>query len=355
MFPFSLLKKELLWIRRNLFLLFFLLVLVPLFFAGAGLIFQDVIPRNVPVAVVAEDETVTDEDLEIVAGTIDSVTRPRVVDSRQEARRLLERETVYGIVTVPPDITADDGSVTVGFTVDGNVVPFLEPSEVISRLIQFQLDQLLDAEVTTDRSVAGDVRDLPEFLYPALLVAVTIFVAFTYVPLVFQREAAVLDRVRVESSLEAVVAAKLTVLTGLMVVPISAFHLVSWFSGYDLDSLAPGAVLVVLLTFVMLAAVSTTVMVLARFSDAGRFVNLIVMLGLLALSALAFPLGFFSTIRTTVAQFLPTYYASVVVRSLVLKGSSLSTFLDWLGLLVGLTLLSILVLEGAVIRYRRTS
>ena len=59
----SLLRKELRWSRRHIFVLVFLLVALPLFFAGTSFLFQDVIPREVPVAVVAEDESVSNLDL----------------------------------------------------------------------------------------------------------------------------------------------------------------------------------------------------------------------------------------------------------------------------------------------------
>lgn len=351
----SLLKKELRWSRRNATVFLFLVVVIPGFLAGTSVLFQDLVPRNAPVAVVPADDTVSQEDLETVAGTIDSFTDPTVLDSQRQAQRQLERESVYGIVVVPPDMTAPDANVTVGLLVDGNVAPFHSPSQVIDRLMAFHLDRTFDATVSTDREVQHGLRDLPEYLYPTFLMTIVIFVAFTYVPLIFEREASVMDRVRIESSLEALVATKLLFLTGLMAVPIGVFHLAAVWYGYDIDSLDPGAVLVLLVTFFLLASVSTTVMVLSRFSTAGRFVNLAVMLGLLALSALAFPLGFFSTARTVIAQLLPTHYAMIIVRSLMLKDTALVTFLDWIGVLLALCLLSVFALEGALVYYRRWS
>jgi ABC-2 type transport system permease protein len=79
------------------------------------------------------------------------------------------------------------------------------------------------------------------------------------------------------------------------------------------------------------------------------------MLGLIALSGLAFPLGFFSPLRTQIAQLLPTHYAMVVVRSLMLKESAITMFADWIGMLVGLWLLSLVGLKGAIVYYRRTA
>jgi len=351
----ALLRKEFHWSKRNVLVVLFLVVLIPVFFAGTSLLFQDVLPRNVPVAVVAEDDSLTDEELETVAQTIDSFTNPRVAGSRQAAKRQLERESVYGIVTVPPDATTEGAEVQVTFTVDGSIVPFQSPSQVYQRLMEFYLDGLYDSDLTVEQRVDGERLDLNEYLFPTFLMAFAIFFAFTSVPYVFRREAAVMDRLRFETSLEAVVASKLVFLSALLAGPIIVFHVANVYYGYGIDSLDPAGLAVLVLTFLLLATFATTVMVLSRFGGVGTFVNLVVMLALLALSALAFPLGFFSTVRTTIAGVLPTHYAMIIVRSMMLKDASITTFLDWLAALVGLGLLSLLVLEGAIVRYRRSA
>lgn len=350
----ALLRKELHWSKRNALLLVFLLLVIPVFFAGTSFLFQDVVPRSVPVAVVAEDDDVTDRELGITEGTIDSFTNPTVVGSRAEADRELERESVYAIVTVPPGIS-EEGDVSVTWTVDGTVVPFQSPSQVLQSLMQFHLDRAFEASVSVDRETQYDRRDLPEHLFPTVLVTLVIFFAFTYVPYMLRRERAVLDRVRVEASLESLVGAKLLSMTALMLAPILVFHAAAQYYSYDVASLHPGAVGTLLLLFFVLATVSATITILARFDAAGTFGNLILMLGLLALSALAFPRGFFSEARTTIAQLLPTHYAMITVRGFMLKGSSPGVFLDWIAGLVGLTVLALLALELAIVHYRRTT
>ncbi len=351
----ALLRKELHWSRRNALLLAFLIVLIPVFFAGTSFLFQDVLPRNVPVAVVAEDDSVTDQELTLAAETIDSFTDPTVVESQEVADRELAQESVYGVVAVPPDISERGADVTVTWTVDGTVVPFQSPSQVIQNFMQFHLDRTFDASVSVDREVEHGLFDLPEYLFPTFLMTLAIFFAFTYVPYMLRRERAVLDRVRVEASLESLVGAKLIYMTALMLVPVVVFHLAAQYYGYSVSSLQPGGVVTLLLTFFFLATVSTTVMVLARFSAVGVFINLVVMLALLALSALAFPLGFFSSLRTSIAQLLPTHYAMIVVRSLMLKETSVWMFLDWIAGLAGITLVAMLALKLAVVWYRRTT
>lgn len=351
----ALLRKELHWSRRNALLLVFLVLVIPVFFAGSSFLFQDVVPRSVPVAVVAEDDSVTDEELAVAGETIDSFTDPTTVESRAEADRQLERESVYAIVTVPPDLSEAGTEATVLWTVDGTVVPFQSPSQVLQNLMQFHLDRVFDAAVSVDRETQYETRDLPEHLFPTVLMALVIFFAFTYVPYMLRRERNVLDRVRVEASLEALVGAKLVYMTALMIAPILVFHGAAVHYGYDVASLHPAAVGVLLLTFFLLAAVSATVTVLTRFSSVGTFVNFVVMLALLVLSALAFPRGFFSDVRTVIAELLPTHYAVIAVRSFMLKDASVDTFLDWIVALGGLAVLALVVLKLAIVHYRRTT
>jgi ABC-2 type transport system permease protein len=350
---FSLLRKEVAWSKRHVFVLLFLLVALPLFFAGTSFLFQDVIPRDVPVAVVAEDESVSNVEMGVVRGGMSPYTRPIQVGSYDEARRMLERESVYAIVTVPPDVRSGDTTFTL--TIDGSVVPFQEPSEVIQDLIEVELGQIQGADISVDREVIGETKRLPEYLLPSFLMTLMIFFAFTYVPYNIGRDEVVLDRLRIETSMEQLVASKLVYLTALMLVPVLVFHVTSSFYRYDIASFAPGSVFVLLLTFAFLASISATVSILTRFSGAGQFFNLLVMLGLIALSGLAFPLGFFSPLRTQIAQLLPTHYAMVVVRSLMLKETDITMFADWIGMLVGLWVLSLVGLKGAIVYYRRTA
>ena len=351
----SLLRKEIHWSKRNLLVLLFLLLVLPSFFAATSVLFQDVIPRETPVALVAENESVSDEDMEVVEAGLSPVSDPVIAEDHDEAHRMLNRESVYAIVEVPANVTEEGEEAEFTLIVDGSLAPFLSPSETVQGLVEVELDGLLQADISSEREVVGEERDLPEYLFPTFLMALLIFFAFTYVPYNLKTESAVLDRLRVETSLEAVVATKIIYFTALMAVPLLVFHFAALYHGYAVDSLAPGAILTLLLTFLLLVTVSTTTMVLTRFSGVGLFANAATMLGLLALSGLAFPLGFFSTLRTTVAQTLPTYYAGVTVRSLTLKDVGIGLYADWIAGIAVLTLIGMLALKGSIVYYRRTS
>ena len=351
----SLLEKEIHWSARNALVLVFLLLLLPAFFAGTSLLFQDVIPRDVPVAVTPADDSVNETEMEIVEGGIASFSDPVRAESLEVGREMLERESVYAVVEVPANVTNPEATVEFHFVVDGAIVPFLSPSEVIGGLLESELDAIFEADVSAEREVVGEEKSLPEYLFPSFLMTLIIFFAFTYVPYNLKNESAVLDRLRVEASLESLVTAKLLFFTTLLVVPIGVFHGAALYYGYAIDTVNPWALGLLVLTFLFLSTVSVTVMVLSRFSGSGQFVNLVLLLGLVGFSGLVFPRGFFSPLRTTIIELLPTHYAMVAIRSLMLKGSEIALFSEWVLGLVGLQLLAIGALKGAIIYYRRSS
>lgn len=353
----SLIRKEVHWSKRYVLVLLLLFVVVPLVFAGASIVFQDIVPRDVPVAVMPEDENVTEQDLSIVEAGILQWTDPTQIDDEEEAHRLLEREEIYAIVQVPPGYLEEDSNASFRLIIDGSIAPFENPSELLVDFIEAELNQTagIAENVTVDREVVGDERGSEEYLYPTFMMGLLIFFAFVYVPATLRREAAVLDRIRVESSLEALIGVKLATVTVLMSIPLAIFHLVGIHYEYTVNTTAYSALGVLLLTFLLMATVSSIIMVLSRFSSTGQFVNVILLLGLLVFSALVFPLGFFTEIRTMIAQTLPTHYAMIIVRSIMLKNSELSLFADWVVGLVVLQVIAILALKASIVYYRRTT
>lgn len=348
----SLLRKEVHWSKHNVLALVFLLAVLPAFFAYTSVAFETVIPRDAPVAVVPQDENVTENDMTIIKGTLVQFSDPVVVESESRARELLRTESVYAIVTVPPDITNDSASATFRFIIDGSVVPFNEPSKAIRNIAAFQLDQVLPADTSVQREVIQPERSLSEYLLSIMTMLFVILVAFAYVPYNLAREAAVIDRLRAASSLEAVVGAKLIYFTALLAVPLVVFQGAANYLGYSMNVLAPGSVLALALTFVFLAALSMAVMILFRFSTMGRFVNVVLLLGVVGFSGLGYPVGYFSTLRKTIVRLFPTHHTMIIARSVALKRLDLSLFTDWLLALGGVTLAALVVLKLAVVYYR---
>ena len=348
----SLLRKEFHWSKHNVLALLFLLVVLPSFFAYTSVAFETVIPRDAPVAVVPQDDNVTENDMEIIEGTLVQFSDPVVVEDEQRARTMLRTESVYAIVTVPPDITNESAAATFRFIVDGSVVPFKEPSKAIRNIAAFQLDRVLPADISVKREVIQPESSLSEYLLSIMAMLFVVLVAFTYVPYNLARESAVIDRLRAEASLEAVLGSKLLYFTALLAIPLVVFQGAANYLGYTMAVLAPGSVLALALTFVFLSALSMAVMVLFRFSTMGRFLNVVFLLGVVGFSGLGYPVGYFSTLRKTVVRLMPTHHTMIVARSAMLKGLDLSVFTDWLLALGGFTLATLVVLKLSAVYYR---
>ena len=348
----SLLRKEAHWSKHNVLALLFLLVLLPAVFAYTSVAFETVIPRDAPVAVVPQDDTVTESELTIIEGTLVQFSDPVPVDNESRARDMLRKESVYAIVTVPPDITNDSASATFRFVVDGSVVPFKEPSKAIRNIAAFQLNRVLPADTSVQREVVQPESSLSEYLLSIMAMVFVILVAFTYVPYNLAREADVIDRLRAESSLEAVVGAKLLYFTALLALPLLVFQGAANYLDYSMNVLAPGSVLALALTFVFLSALSMAVMVAFRFSTMGRFVNVVLLLGVVGFSGLGYPVGYFSALRKTIVRLMPTHHTMIIARSAMLKDLDFTLFTDWLLALGAFTLVTLLALKLSAVYYR---
>lgn len=356
----SLLRKELYWSRRNALALLLVLLVLPAFVATTSVVFEDVIPRDTPVAIVPQDDDVTSEELVLAQVGTSEYADPIVVEDTATALDQLEREQVYAVVEVPPGIQDAGRDVTVRLYVDGGMVPYKEPSATIAAIVEGQLDRVLDANVAVERTVVGNDHDLSAYLLPIGLMGLVMLVAFTYVPYNLAGEAPALDRIRLEASIEALVGAKLLYFTALMLVPIVVFQVaiegidaVSTVDYSAVTALAPGAVLALLLTFVTLAALSMAVMVVTRFGTTGRFVNVVLLLGVVAFSGLAYPAGYFSPFRRGIIRAMPTHYATIVTRSSMLRGSGVATYADWLLGLTAVAVGAVVLLKLSVVATRR--
>ncbi|WP_135661773.1 ABC transporter permease [Halorhabdus rudnickae] len=351
-----LLVKELIWSKRNVLALIVLLVAVPAVFAGASVGFQTVIPTDMPIGVVGAGENVTTDDLTITEGAVTFFSDPVRYGSKQAALDDLRREQVYAVLEVPPNVGTQSAE-PLEFTlhVDGSLVPFRETSKVITNNLNARLSDSLPIDVRVSRTVVEPTHTLPEYLIPLLLFGVVALFAFTFVPYNLASERAALDRIRTESSLEALAIAKLAFFTALMGVPVAVFWLAIGHFGYDIDVLAPGALAALLLSFLLMATVAMAIMFLTRFSTSGRFVNVILLFGLFAFGGLIYPVGFFSSIRRAIARLLPVHYGMIVLRSAMLKDVPLDLFAEWIAGLLALVVLAGVGLELTIVSYRRRS
>lgn len=352
----SLFRKELLWSRHRVLTLVLLLLLLPAFFAYTTVVFQTVVPEDTPIAIVPDSDEVTEDGLDIIEAGAAIFSDPERYESEAAAMDALRREEVYAVLVVPPGIL-DESTTNATFTlaIDGGMVPFGEPSRAIRNILSFRLDQNLPADVTVERTVVGAERTLSEYLVPVFLMGMVLLFAFTYFPYNLARERDVLERVLVSTSLDAVVATKILYHALLLLVPIGAFAAAANYLGYSVALLSPGAIAVYLLTFLYLAIISATVMVLTDFSALGRFVNVALLFGSLVFSSLVYPVGFFSPLRKEIARTIPLHHSMVTARSLTLKQVDIALFTDRLLLLCGFTLVCVVALKLSIEHYKRTA
>jgi ABC-2 type transport system permease protein len=339
-----LLRKELRWGRHKLTGLAVALVLVPAAFAYAALAFQTVLPTDAPIAVVAGSDAVTTDDISVTKAAVTFFSSPRVYADSAAAFEALARERVYAVITVPAGVTDPSNAAAFDVAVSGSVVPYHEASKAVVSVLDAVLRDQLPGTIRVQRTIVGPERTLSEYLLPTFTLVLVMLVALIYLPYVIVSEAGVVDRLRLEGSLAAALAAKLAVFAGLLLVPVAVFAVVGGWLDYGVAVVTPGAVLTYLFTFLGLGGLATAVTVATGFSTTGRFLNVLVLFFLLTFSGLLYPAGFFSPIRRELVRVMPTHYAAVALRGFTLRDAPVGEYAGWLAGLavfavVGLALL----------------
>ncbi|MFB6151255.1 MAG: ABC transporter permease [Haloarculaceae archaeon] len=347
-----LLRKELLWLRRNRWAVLFVFGVVPALFALATTGFSRALPTNVPVAVAPASGAVKSDELQAARGLLRGIAHPVPVESAEAARTALDRERVYGVLTVRHGLYDGAAEVTLPFAVDGTMVPYGQPSRLVVAGLNDRAT-VFPADVTVDRTVLAPVHTLGEYLLAVLTVVLALVYAFTYVPYHLAREKEAFDRVRVESSLGSLLAAKSVAFGVLLAVAVAVLGVVALALGYDVALWRPAALAVLGLTATYLTATSAGIAFLTRFSVAGRFLGVVVLAAVLAFSNLFYPAGFFSPVRRTIARRMPVHHSMVAFRGLALGGHGPGLFRDRLLALVGVTVASLVWLWACVRHYER--
>lgn len=348
--PFSLFRKEAITVRRNLGLFLVLLILVPAALAVGTSVYQQTIPQDIPVAVAPAEDATSESDMRLVRGAVSFFSTPVEYDSRAAAVDAMEREEVYMAFVVPPDLTETDAEATVTVITDRANAPLSDPAELTFDLLESRFDDLFPATVTLEQESVGTERTLSEFMLPSALFALVVLYALVYLPYQVREERRVMDRLRTETHLELVLASKLLFYGLLVVVPAATISAAARYYEYGFDALGVETLAVLGLSFLYMAAAGLAVLFLMRLRQAAVFVNLGLAIGVLTLSGLVYPVGFYSAVRKTISQSLPTHYSLVTLRGTMLRGQSLAFYeehLTWLGAAsVGAVLLL-----GVAIRY----
>lgn len=340
------LRTELYWARRRLPALLLLVVVLPAAFAVGTVVFQDVIPEDTPVAVVPASDDVSETDLQVATDVLAVATDPRRVDSGERARGLLHRERVYAVVTVPADITADAADpVRVEYRVAGTVVPYRTPSRAIASEFEDGLDGLTARPVEVEHVERPPSVELREYLVPGALVLLALLVGLGFVPRLVSERRRALPRLRMESSLSAVLGAKLVAGVALTLLPLAVVAVVVAVLSYRVHPLTPTTVVAYLLLVVHVTALGMT-LALAFERRTATVLNLGLVVGLLFVGNPVYPRGFFSVARGEAADLIPLHHAAVAVRAGALRQSGLASVAPELGVVALAALGTLVALFG---------
>ena len=351
--PLALIRKEAITVRRNLGLFLVLLVLVPAALAVGTSVYQQTIPQDIPVAVAPAEDATTETDMRFVRGAVSFFATPVEYDSRAAAVEAMAREEVYMTFVVPPDLTDDDAEVTITVITDAANAPLSDPAELTFDALETQFDSAFPATVTLEEESIGTERTLSEFMLPTALFALIVLYALVYLPYQVREERRVMDRLRTETRLELVVANKLLFYGALVVVPAATVSAAARYYDYGFDAMAPEPLAVLGLSFLYMAAAGLAVLFLMRLRQAAVFVNLGLAVGVLTLSGLIYPVGFYSAVRKGISRALPTHYSLVALRGTMLRGRPLAFYEEYLLWLAATTLAALLCLAAAIRHYER--
>lgn len=350
---FALLRKEAVLVRRNLGLFLVLLVIVPLGLAAMTSVYQQTIPEDIPVGVAPADDATDEAALQLVRGGVQFFATPVEYEDGEAVERALAREEVYLGFLVPPGLATKGESVTITVITDRTYAPLADPAELALDRLERQFDRGMPASVRLERVPVGVDRTLGEFLLPSVLYGLVGLYAIVYLPYHVREERRVLDRLRTETRVELVVATKLLFYGALVVVPAVAITAATRFYGYGIVALSWQTLLVLFLTFLLMASVGLMVVFALRLRQAAVFINIGLAVVVLSLSGLMYPLGFYSEIRKVLSNLLPTRYALLVLRSMMLRDVSLALYADYLSWIGGATLIGLVGLGLAIRHYER--
>jgi ABC-2 type transport system permease protein len=351
--PLALVRKEAITVRRNLGLFLVVLILVPAALAVGTSVYQQTIPQDIPVAVAPADDATTETDVRFVRGAVEFFATPVEYDSRAAAVDAMEREEVYMVFVVPPDLTDDDAEVTVTVVTDAANAPLSDPAELTFDVLESQFDDAFPATVTLKQESVGTERTLSEFMLPAALFALVVLYALVYLPYQVREERRVMDRLRTETRLEYVIATKLLFYGVLVVVPAGTVSAAARYYGYGFDAMGPETLAVLGLSFLYMASAGLAVLFFMRLRQAAVFVNLGLAVGVLTLSGLVYPVGFYSAVRKTISRALPTHYTLVTLRGTMLRGRSLGFHEASLTWLAATAVVALALLAVAIRHYER--
>jgi len=337
---FELFLKEVKLIIRRKSMLFFLFFL-PLFFGAIFSSYTSAIPEGTPIAIVV-GPNVSQGDVWAIMTLARTFSHPHLVPSLNEALEGLQREQYYVVIEVKRFNGLENGEYVVYY--DRTMTPVASISENLLMLLESRLGNAKVEAVGINKRVT-----LPEFFLPGLLLFLAMVVGFELVSDNTISERGVLPRLQLAGAVGKNFAVRLLVM--VLLVFVQTVIIFAVYRVLDVKvGLNPYVLGLLLLNTLLFALVGLLVTMLFRFEvQAKTFLH--VLLGFLVfISGFFYPVGFFPEVLQRVARLIPTYYAGVLMRSLMFRPLNLALYTDYFAVELG----SLVVLMTAIVfLYRR--
>lgn len=291
--------------------------------------FDQTLPEDVPVGIAPATAETTADDLTVTRGGVALLGTPVEYENEEAALRGLDREEVYLVVIVPPDVLDEESTTEFRMVWHGSAVPLIEAIGLLEAVLSVELSSFLPGEVDVTHEQRGTELTLSEYLIPTGTTLFVLVVGLLFVPYDIMTDRQVLDRIRHQSRLEAFVAAKLLFYTLMMGIVLAAVAIANVPMEYRVAPLRVETATAVGLLFLSTAAVGIGIGFLFGLDRTALFVNLALLIGLVGLGSLMYPVGFFSSTRMAIARTLPPHYLAIVIRGHLLRGDGFGLYADW--------------------------
>ena len=335
----ALLRKELLETKRNV-LVVLIILLLPIIFGVMLSTINEVVPISTPVLIVPANENVTKKDMVFVSSIISKISDPRVEYNKEEGIRQLLREEVYFVIEIPPDFRSGIGTVIV--YVDSSMTPVSEASDYIVRSVRTEF-RSWGSTIVIKLEKIGEKRHPFEYFLPGIILMLICIIGLIIIPISTTKDKRVFNRILTDTSIITMLSGKLIFALILIITQILILN------GTQILLEAPAYInllsfCVIIITTISITSIGLFVNFMTRFSDAGKYINTIFLCGIMIFSGAFYPVRFMPDLLQRVAESFPLYQSVVLIRCFTLKGVELDIVTDYLLIILGFMLISIVLM-----------
>ncbi|MEW6329621.1 MAG: ABC transporter permease, partial [Candidatus Micrarchaeota archaeon] len=167
------------------------------------------------------------------------------------------------------------------------------------------------------------------------------------------RDSLIFDRLLTNVSLAGIALSKL--LFGLALALVQIFFLLATqsFLGAPIIEINFWSAYVIAASALSFTALGLSFVFLARFSELGRYLNVLAFGAVVVLSGIFYPIGFMPPLLQTVCKLAPTYYSVLLVRYFGVKGGEYALVSDYVTIITAFGLACLALLVFSIWRLRR--